>query len=91
MRALHMSEADFLRDIQAVLKKVDEGEEIVIERDSLPIAVIKPPQTKGRMISEVIADLKQRRSGAVIDEDFARDVQAGVDLYREPWNPPSWD
>jgi hypothetical protein len=43
------------------------------------------------MISEVIADLKARGSNAVIDEDFARDIEEGIKAHREPWNPPSWD
>ena len=28
---------------------------------------------------------------AVMDEDFARDIEEGLQASREPWNPPSWD
>ena len=43
---------------------------------------------KGRMISEVIAALEASGANATVDEDFARDVEEAVNLYREPWNPP---
>jgi hypothetical protein len=63
----------------------------VIEQDHRTVAVIKPPKPAGRMISEVIADLKARGSSAVMDDDFARDVEEGIKAHRQPWNPPSWD
>jgi hypothetical protein len=43
------------------------------------------------MISEVITDLKARGSNAVMDDDFARDIEEGIKALRQPWNPPSWD
>ena len=39
---------------------------------------------KGRLISEVLADLKARGSNAVMDEDFARDIEEGIKAHREP-------
>jgi antitoxin (DNA-binding transcriptional repressor) of toxin-antitoxin stability system len=86
-----MTEADVARDLREVLDKVQQGIEVVIERDHRPVAVIKPSTPVGRPISEVIADLKARGSDAVIDDDFARDVEEGINAHREPWNPPSWD
>ena len=56
-----------------------------------PVAIIKPSKPAGRMISEVIADLKARGSSAVMDDDFARDIEEAVKAQRQPWNPPSWD
>jgi antitoxin (DNA-binding transcriptional repressor) of toxin-antitoxin stability system len=88
---VHMTEAEVARDLNAVLEKVQQGVEVVIEQDHRPVAVIKPSTTVGRPISEVVADLKARGSNAVIDDDFARDIQAGIDAHREPWNPTSWD
>ncbi len=88
---VHMTEADVARDLREVLDKVQQGIEVVIERDHRPVAVIKPSTPVGRPISEVIADLKARGSDAVIDDDFARDVEEGINAHREPWNPPSWD
>lgn len=88
---VHVTEAELARDLHAVLEKVRQGMEVVIEQDNRPVAVIKAPQVKGRMISEVIAALETSGANAVIDEDFARDVEEGIKVHREPWNPPSWD
>jgi antitoxin (DNA-binding transcriptional repressor) of toxin-antitoxin stability system len=88
---LHMTEADVARDLHTVLEKVSQGVEVVIEKDSRPVAVIKAPVVKGRNISEVIAALETSGANAVIDEDFARDVEEGIRARREPWPPPSWD
>jgi antitoxin (DNA-binding transcriptional repressor) of toxin-antitoxin stability system len=91
MMTVHMTEAEVARDLHTVLEKVRQGVEVVIEQDSRPIAVLKAPLVKGRKISEVIAALEASGANAVIDEDFARDVQEGIKAHREPWNPPSWD
>ncbi len=91
MAIVRMSEAEVVKNIAAVLASVRRGSEIVIEQDHCPVAVIKPSQFVGRMISEVIADLKARGSNAVMDDDFARDIEAGIEAHRQPWNPPSWE
>ena len=49
-----------------------------MERDNRPVAVIKTPPVGGRKISEVIAAMKASGANAVVDEDFARDVAAGL-------------
>jgi beta-lactam-binding protein with PASTA domain len=85
---VHVTEAELARDVHAILAKVRQGVE-VIEQDSLPVAVFKAPQVKGRRISEVIAALEANGANAVLDEDFAGDVEAGINAHREPWNPPS--
>ena len=90
-RVLHVSEADVVNNIAAVLDKVRQGSEVIIEQDLRPIAVIKPSKPAGRPISEVVAELKARGSSAVIDDDFARDIEAGIEAHRQPWTPPSWD
>ena len=86
-----MREEDVVKDIAAVLEKVRQGSEIVIEQNHRPIAVIKPSKPAGRMISAVIADLKARGSDAIIDDAFARDIEAGIEAQRQPWTPPSWE
>jgi antitoxin (DNA-binding transcriptional repressor) of toxin-antitoxin stability system len=88
---VHMTEAELARDLHTVLEKVRQGVEVVIEQDSRPVAVLKAPVVKGRMISEVLAHLEARGSNAVIDDDFARDIEEGIKAHRDPWNPPSWD
>ncbi len=88
---VHMTEAEVARDLHNVLAKVRQGVEVVIEQDSLPVAVIKAPVVKGRKISDVIAAMEASGAHAVLDEDFAGDVEEGIRASRQPWNPPSWD
>ena len=86
-----MTEAEVVKEIAAVLAQVRQGVEVVVEQDHRAVAVIRPPGPAGRMISEVIADLKARGSSAAMDEEFARDIEEGIRAHREPWNPPSWE
>ncbi len=91
MAVVHMSEAEVVKDIVAVLAKVRQGSEIIVEHGNHPVAVIRPPQSAGRMTSEIIADLKTRGSEAIMDDEFARDIEEGIKAHRQPWNPPSWE
>ena len=88
---VHMTADELARDLHGAIEKVKQGAEIIIERDGRPIAVLEAPKVKGRLISEALADLKARGSNAVMDDDFARDIEEGIKAHREPWNPPSWD
>jgi antitoxin (DNA-binding transcriptional repressor) of toxin-antitoxin stability system len=88
---VRITEAELARDVHAALEKVRQGVELVIEQDHRPVAVLKAPLVQGRRISEVIAALEASGANAVLDEDFAGDVEAGINASREPWNPPSWD
>jgi antitoxin (DNA-binding transcriptional repressor) of toxin-antitoxin stability system len=90
-RVLHVSEAEVVRDIARVLEKVRQGSEVIVEHNHRPVAVIKPSKPTSRPISEVVAELKARGSSAVIDDDFARDIAAGIEARRQPWIPPSWE
>lgn len=91
MATVHMSEAELARDLHAVLAKVKQGVEIIIEQDHRPVAVLKSSKPVGRMISEIVADLKARGSDAVMDEEFADDIAEGIKAQGQPWSPPSWD
>ncbi len=88
---IRITEAELARETHAVLAKVQQGLEVVVEQDNRPVAVIKAPFVKGRKISEVIAALEASGANAVIDEDFAKDVEEAISLHREPRNPLSWD
>jgi len=88
---VRMTEAELARDVHAVLEKVRQGVEVVIEQGNRPVAVLKAHQGSGRQISDVIAALEADGASAVLDEDFARDVEDGIKSHREPWHPPSWD
>jgi hypothetical protein len=91
MVQLHMTDVEVAKDFAAVLEKIQQGAEVIVERDRQPIAVIKLPQFRGRPIDECIALAKARGSHATLDEDFAKDLEAIINSHREPLTPPSWD
>jgi antitoxin (DNA-binding transcriptional repressor) of toxin-antitoxin stability system len=91
MGALHISEAELARDPYAVLAKVEEGVEVVVERDHRPVATIKTPKRSGRPISACIASARASGSKAILDGGFGRAVEEGIEERSKPWNPPSWD
>jgi prevent-host-death family protein len=90
MATLHITEAELARDTTSVLDRVRDGAEIVIERDAKPVAVLRPADSRRRKLSEIIALLPED-STAMLDADFARDVQAFIDSHRESLNPAQWD
>ena len=89
---IHISEKEAANDFASVLARVRAGAEVVIESESgmLPLAVIHAPVPPRRSISECIALLPED-STAVIDDDFAKHVEAGIGSHREPLEPPAWD
>ena len=91
-RVVHISEAEAASDFASVLARVRAGAEVVIESKDgkLPLAVVHAPVPPRRTISECIALLPED-STAVMDADFARDVEAAVESHREPLDPPAWD
>jgi antitoxin (DNA-binding transcriptional repressor) of toxin-antitoxin stability system len=91
MTQVHMTEAEVTGNFAAVLEKIQQGAEVVVEQDHRPVAVIRPPKRSGRPISECIASAKAAGSTATLDGGFAADVEAGIKDRQKPWNPPSWD
>lgn len=89
MATVRMSESELQRDLHAALDKVRQGTEIVVEQDRKPVAVIKAAKQEGRLISEILADLKTRNSSSTMDDDFAHDIEEGILAHRTPWNPPT--
>ncbi len=97
MATVHRGEAELARDLHAVLAKVRQGVEVVIEQDRQPIAVLKSSVSArpGRKLSDCIALAKAYEAKVCVaplpDEDFAKDVQAGIDSRRDSFEPPAWD
>ena len=89
-QVLHITEAGLVRDVRAILQRVQTGAEIIIERDAQPVAVLRSAVPPCRKISECIAMLSDD-SSAVIDPDFVKDVEAAIAAHREPLKPPAWD
>jgi len=94
MAEVHITEAELARDLHAVIDKVRQGAEVVVERDAQPVAVIRAAAPVRRTISECIAlaEAHERETGQapVLDPDFAADVEEII-RNRKPWNPRSWD
>lgn len=90
MEPLHITEGDLASEIHAILRRVEAGAEVIIERATQPVVVLGPAEPVRRKISECIA-LMPEGSAATIDADFARDVDAEIAAHREPLEPPSWD
>ena len=94
MAQVHISEAELERDLHAVLEKVRQGAEVIVERNHQPLAVLRAATPQRRTISDCIALAQQRekeRGHAVtLDPEFAAEVERIV-RNRKPWNPSSWD
>jgi antitoxin (DNA-binding transcriptional repressor) of toxin-antitoxin stability system len=91
MARVHMTEAEVARDLHGVLDKVQRGVEVVVEQDHRPVAIIRSPLPKGRLLSECIALAEARGSTATPDEGFMRDVEEGIASSSRPWKPPAWE
>jgi antitoxin (DNA-binding transcriptional repressor) of toxin-antitoxin stability system len=89
MSTVRISETELARDMHGVLEKVQQGVQVIVEQNHRPVAVIKASKPAGRLVSEVLSDLQARGSTAVVDDDFARDIEEGIRAHRETWNPPS--
>jgi antitoxin (DNA-binding transcriptional repressor) of toxin-antitoxin stability system len=92
---IHISEAEAASDFASLLDRVTAGVEVIIERNSRPVAVVRPAEApRGRMISECIALAKAHEEetgkAPVLDPDFAEDVREIISR-RKPWNPPAWE
>lgn len=86
---LRITEAELARNVRGVLEKVEQGAEVIIERDDhRPLAVMKAAHTAGRSISDCIALAKaheaQVGAAPTPDDDFAADVQKGIEERSEP-------
>jgi antitoxin (DNA-binding transcriptional repressor) of toxin-antitoxin stability system len=94
MATFRITEAELARDVHDVLTKVEAGNEVIVEREHRPVAVIRTADGPGRDIDECIALAKayEKKLGyaPVPDEDFAADLQAAIDAHREPLEPPAW-
>jgi antitoxin (DNA-binding transcriptional repressor) of toxin-antitoxin stability system len=91
MGQVHMTEAEVAGDLHGVLDKVQQGVEVVVEQDHRPVAVIRSPLPKGRLLSECIALAEARGSTTTLDEGFMKDVEEGIVGHRQPWHPPAWE
>jgi len=90
-RVIHISDAEAASDFASLLARVRAGEEVVIEHDAHPVAVLHPAEAGVRLLSDSLRLAREHGSTATVDEDFAKDVEAAIESHREPLNPPAWD
>ena len=88
---LRITEAELARDVRAVLAKVEQGSEVIIEQeDHRPVAVIRAPHRSGRPIIEILQEARQRNSTVTLDENFGRDLEEIIASHQEPLTS-RWD
>ncbi|HEY1472023.1 MAG TPA: hypothetical protein VGF61_23485 [Candidatus Acidoferrum sp.] len=88
---IHISETEAAAtNVATLLAHVRAGAEVVIENGKQPVAVLHLAEPVRRTISECIA-LLPKDSTAIVDADFAKDVEAAVESHSEALNPPAWD
>ena len=94
MATVRITEAELARDVRGVLEKIERGNEVIIERDAQPVAVLRAASPVRRTISECIALAKAHEEetslAPTLDPDFAADVEEII-RNRQPWKPPAWD
>lgn len=83
MSILHVTDAEFVNAPEAVLRRVQSGTEIVVERNAKPVAVIRGVVPPRRTISECVS-LLPAESEATIDDEFAQDVATASDCLDRP-------
>ena len=85
MGTLRITEAELARDVRAVLAKVEDGSEVIIEQeDHRPVAVIRSPHRSGRPITEILREARQRNSTVTLDEDFGKDLEEIIAHHQQP-------
>jgi len=95
-RIIHVSDEEAARNLASLLERVNSGAEVVIERDSRPVAIVRAPTaTHGRLLSESIALAKAHAKALgyepVMDAEFAADFEDIINKHRQPLSPPPWD
>jgi antitoxin (DNA-binding transcriptional repressor) of toxin-antitoxin stability system len=90
MAIIHISEAEAAGDFAALMARVRAGEEIVIESDSQPVAVIRAAAPPRRSIALAKARSKELGYTPVMDVEFAADMQEII-RNRKPRDASEWD
>ncbi len=88
---IHISEIEAANNFSGLMAKVRAGNEVIIEHDAHPVAILSPMPWRPRLLSEAIALAEANGCTATLDEGFSRDLENIVNSRREPLNPPSWE
>jgi len=94
MATIHISEAEAASDFAGLMARVRAGEEIVIESNDRPVAIIRSAVLSHRTITESIARAKASSKELgytpVMDPEFAADLEEIV-RNRKPRDTSAWD
>jgi antitoxin (DNA-binding transcriptional repressor) of toxin-antitoxin stability system len=88
---VHLSKAEAIRDIAAILERVERGAEVFVEKDRRPTIVIQAAPRPGRLLSECIALAESCDSTLTLDEDFGKDLEEIIQSRRKPLSASRWD
>jgi antitoxin (DNA-binding transcriptional repressor) of toxin-antitoxin stability system len=78
-RVVHVSESEALNDFASLLERVRGGDEVVIENDARPVAVLRAPEP-ARPLDEVFSEI----AAQVPDAEWERiptDLAKNLDYY----------
>ena len=92
---IHVSDAEAASDFASLLDRVSAGAEVIIERNSRPVAVVRPAEnSRGRSLSESIAlaetHAKELGYEPTMDAGFAADLKEIIHS-RKPRDLSAWD
>ena len=92
---IHVSDTEAASNLASLLDRVSAGAEVIIERDSRPVAVVRSPEaSRGRPLSESIAlaqeHAKELGYEPTMDADFAADLREIINS-RKPRDLSAWD
>jgi prevent-host-death family protein len=92
---IHVSDTEAANDFASLLDRVSAGAEVIIERDSRPVAVVRAAEAlRGRLLSESIAlaeaHAKELGTEPVLDAAFAADLKEIINS-RKPRDLSAWD
>jgi prevent-host-death family protein len=92
---IRISDAEAANDFASLLDRVSAGAEVIIERNSRPVAVVRSAEApRGRLLSESIAlaeaHVKELGFEPTMDADFAADLREIINS-RKPRDPCAWD
>lgn len=88
---IQISELEAANRFATLLAGLRAGEEIIIEDDFRPVAVVHRTESPVRLLSESLRLAREHGSTATLDEGFAQDVEAGIASHCAPLEPPTWD
>jgi len=69
VKSFHVSSGEGIREIASILDRVEQGAEVILEKDQRPVAPPQPAQRPSRLLSECIAQAEAPCSDVTLDEE----------------------